>query len=46
VDYLGLTIGRVEGFESNLLGTVVGFDICRPALKLPGIGRLRMTAGV
>lgn len=38
--YLGLTIGWVEGFEINLLGAVLGFDIRRPALKFPGIGRL------
>ena len=44
--YLGLTIGWVEGFEINFLGAVLGFDIRRPALKFPGIGRLGMTAGV
>jgi hypothetical protein len=44
--YLGLTIGWVEGFEINFLGAVLGFDIRRPALKLPGIGRLGMTAGL
>jgi hypothetical protein len=44
--YLGLTIGWVEGFEINFFGAVLGFDIRRPALKLPGIGRLGMTAGV
>ena len=27
-------------------GAVLGFDIRRPALKLPGIGRLGMTAGL
>jgi hypothetical protein len=43
--YLGLTIGWVEGFEINFLGAVLGFDIRRPALKFPGIGRLGMTAG-
>ena len=44
--YLGLTIGWVEGLEINFLGAVLGFDIRRPALKLPGIGRLGMTAGI
>ena len=44
--YLGLTLGWVEGFEFNLLGAVLGFDIRRPALKFPGIGRLGMTAGI
>ena len=44
--YLGLTIGWVEGFEINFLGAVLGFDIRRPALKLPGVGRLGMNAGI
>jgi hypothetical protein len=44
--YLGLTIGWVEGLEVNFLGAVLGLDIRRPALKLPGIGRLGMTAGI
>ena len=44
--YLGLTIGWVEGLEINFLGAVLGLDIRRPALKLPGIGRLGMTAGI
>ena len=43
--YLGLTIGWVEGFEINFFGAVLGFDIRRPALKFPGIGRLGVTAG-
>lgn len=38
--YAGLTIGWVEGVEINLLGGVVGFDLRRPALKLPGFGRI------
>jgi hypothetical protein len=38
--YLGLTVGWIEGIELNLLGAVFGVDIRRPALKLPGIGRL------
>ena len=38
--YLGLTLGWVEGLEVNLLGLVAGFDLRRPALKLPGWGRL------
>jgi hypothetical protein len=44
--YLGLTIGWVEGFEINFFGAVLGLDLRRPALKLPGIGRLGMTAGL
>ena len=38
--YLGLTIGWVEGIELNFFGGVFGLDIRRPALKLPGLGRL------
>jgi hypothetical protein len=43
--YLGLTIGWIEGFELNLFGGVLGFDIRRPALKLPGVGRLGLPLG-
>ncbi len=45
-DYIGLTIGWVEGFELNSFGAVLGFDIRRPALKLPGIGRFGVAAGL
>jgi hypothetical protein len=38
--YIGLTIGWVEGIEVNVLGLVAGFDLRRPALKLPGWGRI------
>jgi hypothetical protein len=38
--YLGVTIGWVEGVELNFLGLVTGFDLRRPALKLPGWGRI------
>jgi Protein of unknown function (DUF3750) len=38
--YLGLTIGWVEGIEVNFLGAVFGIDLRRPAVKLPGLGRL------
>jgi len=37
---LGVSVGRDEGIELNLLGLVLGFDLRRPALKLPGIGRV------
>jgi hypothetical protein len=37
---LGISIGWVEGLEVNLLGGVVGLDLRRPALKLPGFGRI------
>jgi hypothetical protein len=40
--YLGLTIGWIEGFELNFFGAVLGIDVRRPALKLPGIGRIGM----
>jgi hypothetical protein len=38
----GLTLGRDEGIEINLLGLSLGVDLLRPALKLPGVGRLGM----
>jgi hypothetical protein len=38
----GVTLGWIEGFEINLLGAVLGVDIRRPALKLPGWGRIGM----
>jgi hypothetical protein len=38
--YLGLMIGWVEGIEFNVFGGVLGLDIRRPAVKLPGLGRL------
>jgi hypothetical protein len=31
-----------EGVEINLLGLNFGFDFLRPALKLPGVGRIGM----
>lgn len=37
---LGLTIGWVEGVEMNFLGLVAGIDLRRPAIKLPGWGRI------
>lgn len=38
--FAGLTIGWVEGVELNLFGLVSGIDIRRPALILPGFGRI------
>ena len=38
--YLGLTVGWVEGIEINFLGAVFGLDLRRPAIKMPGLGRL------
>ena len=43
--YVGLTIGWVEGFELNFFGGVLGFDLRRPALKFPGLGRIGVAAG-
>ena len=41
--YAGLTIGWAEGIELNVLGGVFGLDLRRPAIKLPGLGRLGVT---
>jgi hypothetical protein len=38
--YGGLTVGWVEGLEVSILGAVAGLDIRRPAIKLPGFGRV------
>jgi hypothetical protein len=38
--YLGLSIGWIEGVEINFLGAVFGLDLRRPAVKLPGLGRV------
>jgi hypothetical protein len=38
--YVGATFAWVEGIEFNLLGLVAGLDIRRPALKIPGYGRI------
>ncbi len=40
--YGGFTLGWVEGIEVDFLGLVAGLDIRRPALKLPGWGRIGM----
>jgi hypothetical protein len=40
--YAGLAIGWVEGIEFDFLGLVAGIDVRRPALKLPGWGRIGM----
>ena len=41
---LTLTIGWIEGIELSLLGGVLGLDIRRPAIKLPGLGRIGVSA--
>jgi hypothetical protein len=40
--YVGLTVAWVEGIELNILGAVAGVDLRRPAIKLPGFGRIGM----
>jgi hypothetical protein len=42
--YFGITVGWYEGVEVNLLGAVVGVDFRRPALKVPGLGRMGYTS--
>ena len=37
---LGISAAVDEGLELNVLGLVAGVDVRRPALKIPGIGRL------
>lgn len=43
---LGVLAAKTEGLEVNLLGLVFGIDPLRPALKLPGIGRIGFGAGL
>jgi hypothetical protein len=42
--YLTLTVGWIEGLELSLFGGVLGLDIRRPAIKLPGLGRIGVSA--
>ena len=42
--YAGVTLGWVEGIEISLMGLVAGLDLRRPALKLPGLGRIGWAA--
>lgn len=43
---LGITAARDEGLEINILGLSAGVDFRKPALKLPGVGRVGMDAEV
>lgn len=43
---VGVLVALEEGIEVNILGLGIGVDLMRPALKLPGIGRLGMPARV
>ena len=36
----GVMVAKEEGLEINLLGLSVGLDLNRPALRLPGLGRV------
>jgi len=38
--FFGLLLGVEEGIELNVLGLTAGLDFLRPAIKLPGIGRI------
>lgn len=40
--FLAFSVGWVEGVEIDVLGLVAGIDVRRPALKLPGLGRIGM----
>jgi hypothetical protein len=42
--FAGLSVGWVEGLELNFLGLIAGVDIRRPAVKLPGWGRIGMAS--
>ncbi|MES2625611.1 MAG: DUF3750 domain-containing protein [Pseudomonadota bacterium] len=42
----GMTAARDEGLEINILGLSAGVDFLRPALKLPGVGRVGMSAAI
>jgi hypothetical protein len=39
-------LGWVEGVELDLFGLVAGVDLRRPALKLPGYGRIGLESPV
>lgn len=39
---LGITVAVEEGLELNFLALNFGVDVLRPAIKLPGIGRIGM----
>jgi hypothetical protein len=41
--YTGFTMAWVEGIQVNLFGAVIGLDLHRPAIDLPGLGRLGLS---
>ena len=42
--YAALTVGWVEGVELGIAGAAAGFDLRRPAIMLPGLGRIGLPA--
>lgn len=36
----GISIGMRSGFEVHFLGLVAGFDVARPGIKIPALGRI------
>jgi hypothetical protein len=46
VGLLGVSVGWQEGLEVNLLGLNFGFDLNRPAVRLPMLGRVGMADAV
>jgi uncharacterized protein DUF3750 len=40
VGLAGMVVGWDDGIEVNLLGLTFGLDLARPAIKLPGVGRI------
>jgi hypothetical protein len=43
---MGLLIAGQEGIEIQLLGLTLGVDLNRPALKLPGLGRIGLDSSI
>lgn len=42
--FAGVAIGAASGIELHFLGLVAGIDILKPALKIPGLGRIDLAA--
>jgi hypothetical protein len=42
--FASVTAGWAEGLEISILGLTAGIDIRRPAIKLPGFGRIGMSS--
>jgi hypothetical protein len=43
--YVGVSAGRTRGLEVNFLGLVAGFDLDRPAIKIPAFGTVSLAGG-